>query len=54
MTSPLIRLWAMNGRSRGLWLALCLVMAWRLALLLFTAQPVPANDAFLFDGAMVN
>jgi hypothetical protein len=31
-----------------------LVVLWRVALLVFTAQPVPANDAFFFDGAVVN
>ena len=36
-----------------LW-GLGLVLLWRVALLVFTAQPVPANDAFFFDGAVVN
>ena len=31
-----------------------LVLLWRLGLLLFTAQPIPANDAFFYDGAVVN
>ena len=31
-----------------------LVLLWRLALLIFTAQPIPANDAFIFDGGMAN
>ena len=31
-----------------------LVLLWRAALLVFTAQPIPANDAFIFDGAMAN
>ncbi len=31
-----------------------LVLLWRLALLVFTAQPIPANDAFIFDGGMAN
>lgn len=31
-----------------------LVFAWKVALLLFTAQPIPANDAFFYDGAVVN
>lgn len=31
-----------------------LVFAWKLALLLFTAQPVPSNDAFFYDGPVVN
>jgi hypothetical protein len=29
-----------------------LVLLWRVALLVFTAQPIPANDAFIFDGGM--
>jgi hypothetical protein len=44
----------MNERARGPWLGLGLVLVWRLALLIFTAQPIPANDAFFFDGAVVN
>ncbi|HEY4417624.1 MAG TPA: hypothetical protein VGO57_18175 [Verrucomicrobiae bacterium] len=31
-----------------------LVVLWRVLLLAFTAQPIPANDAFFFDGAVVN
>src|SRR5688572_11309700 len=31
-----------------------LVFVWKLALLVFTAQPVPANDSFFYDGAVVN
>jgi len=31
-----------------------LVLLWRVLLLVFTAQPIPANDAFFFDGAVVN
>lgn len=31
-----------------------LIVLWRVALLVFTAQPIPANDAFFFDGAVVN
>lgn len=31
-----------------------LVLAWRVLLLVFTAQPIPANDAFGYDGAIVN
>ncbi|MGC9944089.1 MAG: hypothetical protein ABSE48_19855 [Verrucomicrobiota bacterium] len=30
------------------------VLLWRIALLIFTAQPVPSNDAFIFDGGMAN
>jgi hypothetical protein len=35
-------------------LVLALVFAWKLGLLVFTAQPVPANDAFFYDGPVVN
>ena len=31
-----------------------LVLLWRVLLLVFTAQPIPANDAFIFDGGMAN
>ena len=31
-----------------------LVVLWRVALLVFTAQPVPGNDAFFFDGPVSN
>ena len=31
-----------------------LVFAWKVALLLFTAQPLPNNDAFFYDGPVVN
>ena len=31
-----------------------LIVLWRIALLVLTAQPIPANDAFFFDGAVVN
>jgi hypothetical protein len=30
------------------------VFAWKVLLLLLTAQPVPANDSFFYDGAVVN
>ena len=30
------------------------VMVWKFILLLGTAQPIPANDAFVYDGAVVN
>jgi len=35
-------------------LMFALVFAWKVALLIFTAQPVPANDSFFYDGAVVN
>ena len=31
-----------------------MVWAWKFILLVFTAQPIPANDAFGYDGAVVN
>lgn len=43
----------MRSAWRSPWAWLALVVGWRL-LLLLTAQPVPGNDAFLFDGAVVN
>ena len=43
-----------EGQNNKLWIAFGLVVLWRLALLIFTAQPVPANDAFDFDGGVVN
>jgi len=33
---------------------LALVAVWRIALFIFTAQPIPVNDAAFFDGAMGN
>jgi hypothetical protein len=44
----------MTGRWRNPFFLFGLVLLWRLALLLFTAQPIPANDAFFYDGAIVN
>ena len=35
-------------------LVFALVFAWKVALLIFTAQPVPANDSFFYDGPVVN
>src|ERR1700722_6876816 len=36
------------------WLVFALVFAWKVALFVFTAQPVPANDAFFYDGAVIH
>ena len=44
----------MNNRWRNPFFLFGLVLLWRLALLVFTAQPIPANDSFFYDGAMVN
>lgn len=35
-------------------ITIALWLLWKAGLLLFTAQPVPANDAFFYDGAVVN
>src|ERR1700704_2843121 len=35
-------------------LVFLIVFAWKLALLVFTAQPIPANDSFFYDGPVVN
>src|ERR1700693_685396 len=44
----------MFKRQRSLCLIFVFVLVWRVGLLVFTAQPIPANDAFFFDGAVVN
>jgi hypothetical protein len=44
----------MKERLRSPWFALGLILFWRLGLLIFTAQPIPANDSFLFDGGVIN
>ncbi len=36
------------------WLVFVLVFAWKIALFIFSAQPVPSNDAYFYDGAVVN
>jgi hypothetical protein len=36
------------------WLVFALVLAWKLGLFLVSTQPVPSNDAFFYDGAVVN
>ncbi len=35
-------------------IVIALVLLWKAVLLVFTAQPVPANDSFFYDGAVVN
>ncbi len=35
-------------------ITLAVFLAWKVALLVFTSQPVPSNDAFFYDGAVVN
>jgi hypothetical protein len=39
---------------RNPFFVLGLVLLWRVTLLVFTAQPLPANDAFIFDGGVAN
>src|SRR5512138_454877 len=39
---------------RSPWFFLGIVLGWRFLLLVLTAQPVPGNDSFLFDGAVIN
>ena len=36
------------------WLVFALVFAWKIALFILSAQPVPSNDAYFYDGAVVN
>ncbi len=36
------------------WFVFSLVLVWKVALLALTTQPVPANDAFFYDGPVVN
>ncbi|HEX7655208.1 MAG TPA: hypothetical protein VF607_16990 [Verrucomicrobiae bacterium] len=44
----------MNFNLRQLYVVAGLVVLWRVCLLIFLAQPIPANDAAFFDTAMVN
>ena len=44
----------MKFNWRDPFFVLGLVLLWRLGLFLFTAQPIPSNDAFLFDGGVAN
>ena len=39
---------------RNALIVLALVLVWRVLLLVLTAQPIPANDAFGYDGGVVN
>jgi hypothetical protein len=43
-----------NYFQRGPLLAFACVLIWRVLLLVFTAQPIPAHDAFGYDGGVVN
>lgn len=44
----------MKFSLRNPFCVLGLVVFWRVLLLVFTVQPIPANDGFYFDGAVVN
>lgn len=39
---------------KNFWLVFAAVFIWKIALFVFTAQPVPANDAFFYDGAVIH
>jgi hypothetical protein len=42
-------------RLRNLpWLVFAAVFAWKIALFVLSAQPVPSNDSFFYDGAVVH
>ena len=41
-------------KYRNAWLIFALVIAWKVILFVFSAQPVPSNDAYFYDGAVVN
>ena len=45
---------AVQFSLRNPFYVLGLVLLWRIGLLVFTVQPIPANDAFGYDGAVVN
>src|SRR5260370_32644792 len=42
------------AKYRAAWLIFALVIAWKVVLFAFSAQPVPSNDAYFYDGAVVN
>lgn len=44
----------MKFSPRNVFVVFGWVLVWRVLLLVFTAQPIPANDAFGYDGAVVN
>ncbi|HWY75542.1 MAG TPA: hypothetical protein VN281_07990 [Verrucomicrobiae bacterium] len=35
-------------------LVFALIFSWKVALFVFTAQPIPSNDSFFYDGAVLN
>jgi hypothetical protein len=41
-------------KPKRVWLVFGLVFCWKIALFIISAQPVPANDSFFYDGAVVN
>src|SRR6185312_9551969 len=36
------------------WLVFALVFAWKVALFVISVQPIPANDGYFYDGAVVH
>jgi hypothetical protein len=45
---------SMRSLVKTPWLTFGIFVLWKLVLILFTAQPIPFNDAFFYDGAVVN
>ena len=41
-------------KKNNIWLVFALVFCWKVLLLAISAQPVPSNDAFFYDGPVVN
>ena len=41
-------------KKNNIWLVFALVYCWKVLLLAISAQPVPSNDAFFYDGPVVN
>lgn len=41
-------------KRNNIWLVFALVFCWKVALLAISVQPVPSNDAFFYDGPVVN
>ncbi|HZV35621.1 MAG TPA: hypothetical protein VFB72_13690, partial [Verrucomicrobiae bacterium] len=39
---------------KNAWLVFALVFAWKVALFLVSTQPIPANDAYFYDGAVIH
>ncbi len=48
------RMTGSSAAKKNIWLVFALVFSWKVALLVFSTQPVPSNDSFFYDGAVVN